>query len=132
MRDPRPELAWSIGRALARASYRDYMDSPDWRARRRAWHATWLDRHGIGPTCQACGTRWTPLCGDLHHATYTRLGHERFDDLVPLCRADHDALHDILDTAPGWRRLGRPAATAGIIALLRRAHQQLVAQGRLW
>ena len=31
---------------------------------------------------------------DLHHRTYLRLGEERLDDLVPLCRLHHDRLHD--------------------------------------
>ncbi len=133
MRDPRPGLPWSLGRVLARASYRDYIDSPDWHARLRAWHATWIDRHGTDPVCQACDAPWTLIHGDLHHRTYVRLGAERFDDLVPLCRADHAALHDILDTAVGWRHLGRPAATAGIIAILRRLHHADAGRvGPLW
>jgi hypothetical protein len=31
---------------------------------------------------------------DLHHKSYARLGEERLDDLVPLCRTHHDQLHD--------------------------------------
>lgn len=133
MRDPRPDLPWSAGRVRVRAAYRDYMDSPDWHARRRSWHAAWIDRHGTRPTCQACDGPWTLSHGDLHHRTYARLGAELFDDLVPLCRADHAALHEILDTSPGWRQLGRPASTAGIIAILRRLHQASADDlGRLW
>lgn len=109
------------------------MDSTEWRERRRAWHAEWVERHGIDPVCRVCDAPWTLLHGDLHHASYARLGDERFTDLVPLCRADHCALHDILDTAVGWHRLGRPAATAGIVAILRRLrHADADRGGRLW
>ena len=30
---------------------------------------------------------------DLHHRSYARLGNEKLDDLVPLCRNCHDELH---------------------------------------
>jgi hypothetical protein len=133
VRDPQPGLPWSTGRVRARAKYCDYMGSPDWQARRRTWHAAWIDRHGTRPTCQAYDEPWALSRGDLHHRTYARLGAELFDDLVPLCRADHAALHDILDTAAGWRHLGRPAATAGIVAILRRLHHADAAElGQLW
>ena len=31
---------------------------------------------------------------DLHHKTYARLGNEKLDDLIPLCRDHHDELHE--------------------------------------
>lgn len=122
MRDPRPELAWSLGRIRRRARYRTYIDSPAWRARRRAWYHDWLARYGTEPTCLACGRAWTVRRGDLHHASYDRLGAEAFTDLLPLCRADHARLHELWDASPAWRRLGRAAASIGIIATLRRRH----------
>jgi len=70
--------------------------------------------------CAACGTPWT-LRDDLHHATYERLGAEAHDDLVPMCRACHEALHFILERSRSWLALPRPVATWGIIARLRAA-----------
>jgi len=120
VREARPGLPWSLGRARVRAAYQDYMDSPAWRACRSAWQAEWIARYGAEPACLACGQTWTLRHGDLHHASYDRLGTETFTDLLPLCRADHAALHDLWDASPEWRRLGRPAASIGIIAVLRR------------
>jgi hypothetical protein len=57
--------------------------------------------------------------GDLHHRNYDRLGHERFDDLIPLCRACHEQLHRTLESTPAWRRMGRAQASDVIIARLR-------------
>jgi hypothetical protein len=37
---------------------------------------------------------------DLHHRSYARLGAEELFDLVPLCRAHHDQLHELLDPNP--------------------------------
>lgn len=120
MREPRPGLPWSRGRLRRRGRYASYMGSLDWQARREAWHAEWLDRYGIEPMCVVCDERWTERHGDLHHRSYDRLGRERFDDLVPLCRAHHRALHDLWDGSSAWRSLGRASATIGIIATLRR------------
>lgn len=122
MRDPRPGLAWSRGRLLRRARYCAYMDSPAWRARRRAWHDEWVDRYGIEPVCLVCGQAWTRGHCDLHHASYRRLGAEAFTDLLPLCRADHSALHELWDASSAWRCMGRQAASLAIIAALRRQH----------
>lgn len=93
------------------------MSSRAWFARR----ARWFDRAvARGPVvCAVCGAPWAPEDGDLHHATYDRLGHEADEDLVPLCRADHEALHTLWDASPAWRRIPRAAATAGMITALR-------------
>lgn len=66
--------------------YADYIKSPAWAQRRKAYF--W--RHPR--RCAACGTGQHI---DLHHHTYARLGHEHDNDLVPLCRRDHDLVHDI-------------------------------------
>lgn len=62
-----------------------YLRSPHWLALRARWWRAHPDA-----TCLHCG------CGhplDLHHITYARVGHERLDDLVPLCRIGHDLAH---------------------------------------
>lgn len=66
--------------------YADYINSKAW-ARRRAAYFRRHPRH-----CAACGSRRSI---DLHHHTYERLGREHDNDLVPLCRADHDLVHYI-------------------------------------
>lgn len=65
-------------------SYKDYLDSDEWkklrtRVRRRA--RGWCERCKVGPRA------------DVHHLTYERLGNERLDDLVAVCRECHEHLH---------------------------------------
>ena len=125
MRDPRPGIGWSQRRVRRRADYAAWMSSPDWLARRRAWHEQWIRRCGSEPTCQICGTQWSLRDGALHHRSYQRLGREADSDLVPLCREPcHLLLHQILESNPGWLRAGRPYATDTIIALLRSRRRQ--------
>ena len=76
-------------------SYKDYLDSDEWkklrtRVRRRA--RGWCERCKVGPRA------------DIHHLTYERLGNERLDDLVAVCRECHEYLHG--------RRAQDPAAVA--------------------
>jgi hypothetical protein len=96
------------------------MDSPQWWRLREAWLAEWRRRYGVNPVCVVCGGPWRLHGDDLHHMSYARLGHERFEDLWPFDRDCHEALHRVWDASPGWRALGRERATAGIVALLRR------------
>jgi 5-methylcytosine-specific restriction endonuclease McrA len=104
-------------RATRRRRYAAYLASAAWQARRRRWLRD-QRRRGIDPVCVVCGTPWT-LDDDLHHTVYTNLGQERDADLLPMDRGCHEALHRILDTSRAWRSMPRPAATAGIIAMLR-------------
>jgi hypothetical protein len=120
MRPPRPGSRWSGRRLRRRAWYAVYIASEDWYARRALWYADHLRLTGTDPSCAVCGQPWRLRDGDLHHASYERLGHERHADLIPMCRDDHRALHDLWDAVPSWRRLGRARATVGIIAALRR------------
>jgi hypothetical protein len=65
-------------------SYEDYIRSEHWTAVIDHYQASRLPQ-----TCLACGC----VEVDLHHRTYKRLGHEWLMDLVPLCRAHHQAVH---------------------------------------
>jgi len=96
------------------------MNSKAWQDKRRAWYARWVTLTGCPPTCLVCGRRWSLRSGHLHHLTYQRLGAEEPTDLWPLCARDHGRLHEVLDGSPSWRRVGRAAATVGIVAILRR------------
>ena len=120
MRPPRIGSRWSTRRLRRRARYVAYIESADWYTRRALWYADHLRLTGAEPACAVCRQPWRIRDGDLHHASYDRLGHERHTDLIPLCRAHHQALHDLWDACPSWRRLGSARATAGIIAALRR------------
>lgn len=124
VRPNRNDVVWSRGQAIRKAGYDAYMRSPQWSARRRRWTEEWqrraaVHRHSAAPQCAVCGRLWTLRDGDLHHATYDRLGAEDFEDLVPLCRPHHEALHQMYDSAPLWRTLGRSQATFGIIGALK-------------
>ena len=98
------------------------MTSQQWLQRRRQWLAEWTDHFACRPVCMVCDTAWTLDHGDLHHRNYDRLGHERWTDLIPVCRACHDHIHTLWDATPAWRRIGRSQATVGIISRLRRRH----------
>lgn len=121
MRPPRPGLAWSRARASRRDQYAAWMSSRRWWQARRRWRDTWIAGHGSEPACAICGTDWTLRHGDLHHRSYDRLGHERFDDLTPVCRRCHRSIHLVLESQPAWQRLDRSQATDIIIARLRRS-----------
>lgn len=128
MRPPRPGSRWSGRRLARRRRYAAYLGSRTWIARRERWHADQLRRAATEPACAVCGKPWRLREDDLHHASYARLGDEAHHDLIPMCRPHHQALHDLWDASPAWRRLGRERASVGIIAALRRLHAQLPAR----
>lgn len=71
------------------AAYRAYMVSTEWvrRSNELRGFAEWK--------CEGCGRERTdtrPL--DVHHLTYERLGNERAEDLVVLCRRCHEEQHE--------------------------------------
>ena len=70
---------------LATMPYREYLQTPEWKAR-RASHL-----RSAGYRCQVCNAADTVL--DLHHRTYERRGDERRSDLVVLCRDCHHKHH---------------------------------------
>ena len=120
MRTPRRGSRWSADRVARRAVYAAYMNSKAWQDKRRDWYARRVTLTGSPPVCLVCGRRWSLRSGHLHHLTYQRLGAEEPEDLIALCGHDYARLHAVLDASPSWRRLGRAAATVGIIAMLRR------------
>lgn len=72
---------------LGYATYEEYLKSPHWERFRRSYYAS-----GRPSKCSVCGDRLV----QLHHVTYRRLGRERFDDVVPLCRVHHQQVHNEL------------------------------------
>jgi hypothetical protein len=69
------------------AEYRAYIASDEWRDVKRRYRSSKLPQK-----CHVCGS----LPVDLHHKSYKRFGNERLNDLLPLCRACHEAAHAFL------------------------------------
>jgi hypothetical protein len=69
--------------ALA-AEYRAYLLTPGWRDRRRE-----ALRRAAG-LCEICPSP----ASEVHHLTYSNLGHERPEELVALCSACHRFVHE--------------------------------------
>lgn len=68
---------------MNRAEYKVYLASAEWRDKRKQ---VWDRAKG---TCEECGGRGR----DVHHQTYARIGDERLEDLILLCRECHEAKH---------------------------------------
>lgn len=71
--------------AADRARYRDYLASDQWQERRQ----TALARAKF--KCQLCSAK---LSLNVHHRTYKRIGREKPEDLIVLCRRCHEHHHD--------------------------------------
>jgi cytochrome c553 len=69
-----------------KSAYLAYLASPAWRAKKAEWWAAYPDA-----TCYVCG-RERHAGIEMHHRTYTRLGAEALDDLVPVCRGCHQKI----------------------------------------
>jgi hypothetical protein len=75
-------MIWSEHKTNRR--YREYLNSPAWKARRRAV----LERSG--GTCERC--RKYPV-DEVHHLTYAHFFDEPLEDLQGVCSGCHDFLH---------------------------------------
>lgn len=119
----RPRPLRTAQRVTAAARYSQWMGSPAWWARRRRWVAEETDRCGA-ITCALCGRPWDAEHGDLHHLSYARLGVERHDELIAMCRSCHELLHRVIDASPAWQALiasgHRAAVTRTVINQLKR------------
>jgi hypothetical protein len=119
MRTPRRGSRWSADRVGRRAVYAAYLNSKAWQDKRRDWSAGASPSRfptgvpGVRPPMVAALR--APASPDIPTARSRRS--RRLDGSL---RRDHARLHAVLDTSPSWRRLGRAAATVGIIGMLRR------------
>lgn len=104
----------------------DEIMSPEWTARRSRWLQEYREQSGGEPVCAVCERPWT-LSDDLHHRTYMHLGEELFAELVPLCRADHEKVHEAFESRVSWLRQGRQYATDVLVARLHGAAANEVA-----
>jgi len=80
-----PVTSAERGRELADMAYPDYLDTPEWQARRKIMLAQ------AGYRCQVCN-RDRSL--HVHHRTYERRGNEHPADLIVLCDECHKLFHD--------------------------------------
>lgn len=99
-------------RAHRRTQYAEYMASGRWHARRRRWIEQEQERSGAEVCCAVCGGEFE----DLHHLTYDRLGGERHEDMVALCRVHHDQVHRAYDQGR-WRGIGYEAVMRRLLRL---------------
>lgn len=115
------------GRVAAGRRYAAWLASPQWRRRRSAWAREERRRHG-GIVCAVCGRPWSESSGDLHHLDYSRIGGERHEDLMAMCRRCHESVHRAIDASRVWQRLiargCRRSVTLAIVARLGRAEEE--------
>jgi hypothetical protein len=79
---PIESYSLSLGMEAARV-YRAYIASRHWTTRKEAYYAT---------RPRECAICESPRV-DLNHKYYGNYGFEKDEDLVPLCRVHHEALH---------------------------------------
>lgn len=94
-------------------NYRAYLASREWGLLKRQV------RERSGGKCERCGAPQEVT----HHVTYERLGHERLDDLLAVCKQCHDYLSGITDLDPVGERQLSDAELLGVLNYL-----ELVAQ----
>ena len=71
-------------RSRSREGYKQYLKTEVWQRKRRA------ALKAADYRCERCGC---PTNLDVHHVSYSNLGHEPMSDLVVLCRACHSSVH---------------------------------------
>ena len=69
--------------------YLGALKSYHWKCLRNEW------LFQTSSTCSRCGTRFPESKLELHHLTYVRLGCERPEDTVLLCKRCHDIEDEI-------------------------------------
>lgn len=75
---------------MTKTEYREYIGSEDWQKRRKEFLAE------CGEVCEHCGLpRWLAIATydqdlHVHHKSYSRVGHEDWEDLAALCKRCHE------------------------------------------
>jgi len=87
--------------SLGFSSYSEYLSSDHWRLFKESYRKS--DRPMKCAVCCAGKIQ-------LHHHTYVRLGKEKLDDVTPLCRVHHEAVH-------GWLKDNRKMVNATHLAI---------------
>ena len=81
----RRELTLQQGREARRDAYQRYLQTPEWKARRKAV----LERERY--VCQGCAVG---RAVEVHHLTYSHVGNELLFQLVALCDPCHRRAHE--------------------------------------
>lgn len=81
--------------------YTEYLQSPEWRERRKQ-ALDWARN-----ACQLCNSTQEPL--HVHHRTYDRLGAELPADLVVLCKDCHGKFHQPVPEMERPKKSPKPA-----------------------
>lgn len=96
---------------LGSHSYRDYLRSEHWQSVRARFYASKLYTGG----CHCCFATNKPL--EIHHKSYKRLGCERLNDLIAVCRDCHQQTHALVGETTrrniwnSWRKVRRRNAS---------------------
>ncbi len=99
--------------ATHKITYRQYLESDHWKQLRSRFWASKLHKR----RCVVCGA-CAPL--EVHHRSYRRIGQERLNDLMLLCRNCHKATHELDRTRTNgclWgaaKRLRKDRVSAGL------------------
>ena len=129
MRRVRAHAVVGQKRARRRSQYASYMASAAWRIRRENWIAHQEYVTGQPVCCEVCGEEdWD----DLHHLTYDRMGEERHEDLVALCRPHHEGMHRAYDAWPVAEHRLRSCDAATAATGLREARTADLMSTRWW
>jgi hypothetical protein len=91
-------------------AYDSYLKSDHWKDTRARFYSSGLYKG----RCECCWKRNKPL--DIHHKSYRRIGKEKLNDLIALCRDCHFRLHDLVGTL----HHGRPVRLWTAVKILRR------------
>uniref|UniRef100_A0A6M3L6M0 Putative homing endonuclease n=1 Tax=viral metagenome TaxID=1070528 RepID=A0A6M3L6M0_9ZZZZ len=78
-------IAYCVYSGAASFDYDGYINSKEWKAKRRAAFLHY------GKACQICGSTQEL---SVHHLTYERLGREKMKDLQVLCNSCHENTHE--------------------------------------
>src|ERR1017187_326635 len=81
-----PDILSNIQKTLKPIpSYAEYLQSPEWKVRRKK------ALQFAGYRCQICNSKEEL---NVHHRSYERIGHEHMGDLVTLCKNCHEIFHN--------------------------------------
>lgn len=75
-------------RSLRSMPYRKYLETYHWQLLRKAVFKYY------GKRCFDCNMSYLLKHLEAHHLTYKNRGHEKIEDLIPLCRSCHKSRHN--------------------------------------
>lgn len=130
---------WNLARTGNTRYQQGYIRSRQWGFRRVRYFRD-VRAAGREPACQVCGItledyqQATGRMLDVHHVRYDGViyddesgrwfAREKDEDLMEMCREDHQQLHRIMDRTKEFYGWSRERATAVIVVRLKRQHEQ--------